>query len=89
MSKASDVAYGRGGGRFVDGDVRMDVSLDEIHRARLAGVAAGTWPERSIDIWLGLAVEADEHLAAGRPIDTTLDRALEVAAAHRKRTAAA
>lgn len=88
MSKASDVAYGRRGGLFIDSDARMDVALDTIHRARLKGVGAGTWPARSLEVWLDLAAQAEEHVAAGRSIDVTLERAREVAAAHRKSMAA-
>lgn len=85
---ARDLRYGRRGGRWAEGDTRMETLLADMHRIRLAYVRRGEWPTASLNRWLELADQAAEHLAASRPIDETLQRALEVADAHRKAAAA-
>jgi len=88
MSKATDVRYGRRSGRWAEGTA--DQLLDDLHRTRLRAIVAGEWPAESLAIWLRLAGQAAEHEAAGRPIDDTLARALDVAdAVRRQRKAAA
>lgn len=85
MSKASDVRYGRRGGRYTPFAGGIEKALDEIHALRLRKVAAGEWPEESLVVWRELARQAREHVAAGRPIDGKLARALEVVDAEKAR----
>jgi hypothetical protein len=84
VSKTSDVRYGRRGGRFTGGQRAVDV-LADLHRLRLRSIAiphkpgdAPAWPDESIRLWRRLATEAREHVAAGRPIDDVMARAIEV-----------
>lgn len=81
-TKARDVAWGRRGGRWHDGETKVEDALEAIHRQRLRLVARGEWPAESLKTWEALAAQADEHLAAGRPIDRLLEKAIETWQAH-------
>lgn len=77
MTTTSDLVYGRQGGRFIGDHQSAGVSLTQIHRLRLDGIAAGTWPDWADQDWHDRAAEA---LRAG---DTTgpAVRAIETARA--------
>lgn len=73
--KAAERFHGRRGGGYVDDDgpsSGRDVSF--IHKLRLSGVAAGTWPEHSLREWRLRAEQGDP-------------RGLEVVAAEKARKA--
>lgn len=85
MSKASDVAYGRRGGRWALDGGQAESALRAIHKARLDALRKPTspgdppaWPDESVAMWRRLADQARDLRAKGAPLDDTLERALEV-----------
>jgi len=91
VSKASDVAYGRRGGRWALDGGQAESALRAIHSTRLQSLRTPTqpgeppsWPDESLVIWRRLAEQARDLQAKGAPLDDTLARALEVDAVARE-----
>ncbi len=86
---ARDIIYGRQANRWADHTAGTD-RLAHLHQQRLAAIADGhhndgvpIWPQESIDLWAGIALEAEQLQAAGEQLTSVHHRALEVVRAGR------
>lgn len=86
MTAASDVAYGRQGGRFTIN--QGDAALTEIHRLRLSMIANGSWPTWADQAWHNRAAEAQRRNdLTGRGV-RAIETARALTKANRRSTAA-
>lgn len=84
-TKLTDVLYGRQGGRFAGSTINYgETAMTELHRLRLAGIKAGTWPTWADDEWLAKAETAVRRGDTSGPAVRAMETAKAIRTANAK-----